>query len=236
MSTLRNAYVASVRTARRAADRTGLIARMSASSSPRIKHLRSLFAIHNVSDLAELDVPWWSYPAIARVEEFLGQRSRARVFEFGAGASTLWLGRRAGEVHSVEHDTEFLGHVEKLLAECGKGLPVTLYGVSPSPATERTTVHSGRTGHEDLDFAEYVGSIDRIGGDFDIVVVDGRARVDAFERALEHLAPGGLIIFDNVRRKRYAPVLGRPGLRYELLRGATPALPYPTTTGLIWRD
>jgi hypothetical protein len=69
------------------------------------------------------------------------------------------------------------------------------------------------------------------------VVVDGRARVDAFRRALDHLKDDGVVVFDNIRRKRYWDVVSRmPGLRIELLKGATPALPYPTTTGLIWRD
>jgi len=82
-----------------------------------------------------------------------------------------------------------------------------------------------------------VATIDRVGGLFDVIVVDGRARVDAFRRALDHLADGGVIVFDNLRRKRYWDVISvLPGLRFELLKGGTPTLPYPTTTGLIWRE
>jgi hypothetical protein len=61
--------------------------------------------------------------------------------------------------------------------------------------------------------------------------------VDAVRRALDHLTDDGVVVFDTVRRKRYWDVVSRmPGIRIELLKGATPALPYPTTTGLIWRD
>lgn len=197
-----------------------------------MRHLRTLFAIHDVADLAELDLAWWSYPAIRRVHTFLAARPAARVFEFGAGASTLWLARRAGEVHSVEHDAGFASHVEQLL----DGRPeVTVHTVEPVPASTPDAVRSGRGGHEHLDFAAYVATIDRVGGPFDLIVVDGRARVAAFDRALPHLATDGLVVFDNIRRARYRPALRREGLRYELLRGATPALPYPTTTGLIRR-
>jgi hypothetical protein len=98
-------------------------------------------------------------------------------------------------------------------------------------------VRSGRVGHTDLDFANYVSTIDEVGGPFDLIVVDGRARVDAFRRALDHLADDGVVVFDNIKRKRYWDVLSAmPGLRIELLKGGTPTLPYPTTTGLIWRD
>ena len=231
---LRGVYVAGVQGARRAAETSGLLGWLSRSQSPRLRHLRTLFAIHDAAELARLDLAWWSYPAMRRVEEFLATRTNPRVFEFGAGASTLWLARRAGEVHSVEHDPAFAERVRELLASEDIGR-AGVHAVAPTPATATTTVRSGRRGHRDLDFADYVATIDRVGGTFDLVVVDGRARVDSFNRALEHLAPGGLVVFDNIRRRRYREVPRRPGLRVELLRGATPALPYPTTTGLISR-
>ena len=37
--------------------------------------------------------PWWPYPAIRRVESLLG--TAWSVLEFGVGASTAWLARRA---------------------------------------------------------------------------------------------------------------------------------------------
>lgn len=231
---IQSVYVAGFRGARKAAEKSGLLDKMAHSPSPRVRHLRTLFAIHNVGDLADLDVAWWSYPAMERVEKFLADRQQARIFEFGAGASTVWLSRRAAEVTSVEHDTAFVGYVRELVAD----LPnVTLHAVPPTPASGATVVRSGRHGHKDLDFGDYVDTIDHVGGPFDLIVVDGRARVDAFQRALEHLAPGGLVVFDNIKRKRYWDVLTvMPGLRIELLKGGTPALPYPTTTGLIRRD
>lgn len=231
---VKGAYVAGVRAARTAAGRAGLLEKMAQSPSPRVRHLRTLFAIHNVDDLVEMDLAWWSYPAMTRVGEFLGTRTDARIFEYGAGASTVWLAKRAAEVNSVEHDTEFVGYVDKLVASLEN---VTLHAVAPGQATAATTVRSQRHGHEHLDFGDYVDTIDKVGGPFDLVVVDGRARVDAFRKALDHLAPGGVVVFDNVKRKRYWDVVSAmPGLRVELFKGGTPALPYPTTTGLIWRD
>jgi hypothetical protein len=233
VSGIRNAYVSGIRTLRGAAEGAGLLARLERSRSPKVRHLRTLFSIFDAADLARMDLAWWCYPAIRRVAEFLAERPAARVFEYGAGASTVWLARRAGRVDTVEHDTAWAEQVRGMLG----GAPgVTLHVVPATPATAAARVRSGRVGHADLDFAEYVATIDRVGGSFDLIVVDGRARNDAFRHALDRLADGGVIVFDNLRRRRYwDEVSTLPGLRFELLKGATPTLPYPTTTGLIRR-
>ena len=225
MSGLRGAYVAGVKTVKKAADKSGLLNKLASSESARLRHLRTLFSIHDVADLAQLDVAWWSYPAMRRVDEFLSARPEARVFEYGAGASTAWLARRAGKVDSVEHDAEFVAYVRELLADTPG---VQLHAVPPTPATAATTIRSQRHGHADLDFGDYVSTIDQVGGPFDLVVVDGRARVDAFRRALDHLKDDGVVVFDNIRRKRYWDVVSKlPGLRIELLKGATPDAAVP---------
>jgi Methyltransferase domain len=235
MSGIRGAYVSGVKSLRRTAERVGLLARLERSASPRLRHVRTLFSIFDAADMTKMDLAWWCYPAMRRVEAFLADRPRARVFEYGAGASTVWLAKRARQVDSVEHDAAWAEHVRELLA----GVPsATVHVVPATPATTETVVRSGRVGHTDLDFGDYVAAIDQIGGVFDLIVVDGRARTHAFGHALDHLADGGVIVFDNLKRKRYWNVISATtsGLRFELLKGATPTLPYPTTTGLIWRD
>jgi predicted O-methyltransferase YrrM len=94
---------------------------------------------------------------------------------------------------------------------------------------------SRRRGHEHLDFTDYVGAIDDVPGQFDLVVVDGRARVACARRALPRLAPDGVLLLDNANRDEYAPIVAHPGLEVRVLRGATPCLPYPTATALVRR-
>lgn len=234
MSGLRGAYVTGVRTVRKAVDKTGLLSRLEHSESSKARHVRTLFSIFDADEMVRMDLAWWSYPAMRRVDEYLAERPGARIFEYGAGASTVWLAKRSAQIDSVEHDTSWAESVKKMLADTGNA---KLHVVPPTAATPDTTVRSGRVGHTDLDFANYVSTIDEVGGPFDLIVVDGRARVDAFRRSLDHLADDGVVVFDNIRRKRYWDVLSAmPGLRIELLKGGTPTLPYPTTTGLIWRD
>lgn len=194
-------------------------------------HLRSLPAIYDAGALVELGVPWWSYRAIAAVDAWLASRpAPVRVFEYGAGASTVWLAARGSEVHSVEHDVAFAAVIGPLVAPLAN---VDLRVRPPVPATSPSGVRSGRSGYEHLDFADYVAEIDAVGGTFDLIVIDGRARSDALAASSPHLAPGGLIVFDNANRRRYQASIRASGLPVRSLRGLTPALPYPTTTALL---
>ncbi|WP_183094609.1 class I SAM-dependent methyltransferase [Nocardioides stalactiti] len=190
---------------------------------------RSLFAIHDIDQLARLGVPWWTFDSADRIAAFLDLRPDARIFEWGSGASTLWLAARAGSVHSVEHHAGWA-------ADLTPRLPanVVLEVVEPTE-NHRPAVGSRKPGHEGLDFAAYVAAIDRTSGVFDVIVIDGRAREACLARAVDRLAPGGVIVFDNVDRQRYRDAIDALGGAVEvtMTRGLTPALPYPTRTALL---
>ena len=214
-------------------DRTGINAWLAERDGGLSRHVRSIGAIHDVERMISLDVPWWTYPAIAEVEAFLADRDgKARVFEYGAGASTVWLARRAGEVHAVEHDAAF---VELLRPQLTNFDHVRLRCVEPTERIADSTAVSERPGHEHLDFAEYAGVIDDVGGAFDLVVVDGRARPSCLERAVPHMADDGMIVFDNAARARYQAALDASGLAVEVKRGWAPSLPYREATALLRR-
>jgi hypothetical protein len=233
----RQAYVVTSRTLRGAAVRTGLHDRLDAQHrrAPRSVrgHLRTLFAIHDVEDLVALDQPWWTYGAIDAVEQHLAALGgRARVFEYGSGASSVWLARRAAQVHSVEHHAGFAAVMRRVLADTGLDRTVTLVEVAPgrSAAPE---VPSGRRGEEHRDYAEYVASIDRVPGEFDLVVVDGRARVACLEAAARRLAPGGMVLFDDTQRPRYRAGIDASGLHVRRIPGWVPSLPYPRESAVL---
>ena len=234
---LRSSYVAGSRILRRLAAATGLLAwldrRYDPSSHAVASHVRTLFAIHDVDDLVSLDVPWWTYGSIHAVErrlEALG--GRARAFEYGSGASTVWLANRCGEVHSVEHDAWFATVMRRMLDDARLLDRVHLLEIHPTRAAA-PVVRSGRRGEAELDYSGYVDSIERAGGVFDVICVDGRARVACLERAVGHLAPGGVIVFDDSQRPRYASGLARTGLRVRRIWGWVPSLPYPRQTALL---
>ena len=201
----------------------------------RLAHwLRSLSAIHDLDELVRLDVPWWTYGAIEKVEAFLAERPGARVFEFGSGASTVWLAKRAGSVRSVEHHAGWFERVEGFLAETNGLAPVELMLVEPDAANADDPIYvsqkRGEAGHV---FRSYASSIERTRELYDLIVVDGRARAACLRHALDRLAPGGLVVFDNTGRRRYRDAIAASAVEAERIRGLAPALPYPDETTLL---
>ena len=230
---MKSAYVVAARALRRALGAVGLLRLLDrwAALSRTGLWLRSLLSIYDLEDLLKYDVPWWTFEASDRVARFLATRPDARVFEWGSGASTAWLSRRAGSVTSVEHDAGWAAMVRPVLSD-----NAVVQVVVPLAANG----HSGqelsrKPGFEGLDFADYVAALDDTEGWFDLVVVDGRARNACFHRALSRLAPGGVLVFDNVDRQRYRDAIAASpvALDVEWTRGLTPALPYPTRTALV---
>jgi hypothetical protein len=189
----------------------------------------TLAHVYDSMQLDRIDVPWWTYRAIDVVETWLATRPNARVFEFGTGASTAWLARRGAQVLSVEHDVEFM----ELFSPRLSGFPNVTLRVEPPVASSSPRTPSGRDEYAGLDFSAYVSTIDAA-GEFDLIVVDGRARAACLERAVPHLAADGLVVFDNSRRQRYREAIVRSGLHEQALRGLTPTLPYPEQTSLLY--
>ncbi len=163
-------------------------------------------------DAAGEPVPWIAYPAI----DLLGARigGDVRVFEFGCGNSTLWWARRAASVHSVEHDRGWYDRMSKVV-----------------PDNVR------------LEFVplEYGGKYSRQvqeGGPYDVVVVDGRDRVNGMRNAPGNLTPRGVVILDNSDRAEYAEgmqFLEASGFRRLPLRGLAPIVTYVTETSIFYR-
>jgi predicted O-methyltransferase YrrM len=224
-------YASTARNAGKALAKVGVIGDRPPSREHRIRHWAySLTRVHDSLAIAELDVPWWTYRAIDVVDTWLSARVHPiRVFEYGSGASTLWLSRRADEVHSVEHHREFAEHIAPRIAEHPN---VDFQIVEPESSTA-PIVPSAKEGNSGLDFAKYVAAIDGVAGTFDLIVIDGRAREACLTAALPRLAPDGMIVFDNSRRARYQAAIRAAGVRENRLRGLTPTLPYPDQTSLL---
>jgi len=234
---LKSSYITLARGAGRLADGVGLSAWLDRRrDGSRAAHwLRSLTAIHDLDGLVALDVPWWTYDAIDEVRAFLAARPAARVFEFGSGASTIWLARRAAEVTSVEHHRGWHARMVDQLSFAEDLAPVTLRLVEPDAvAVEAPLYRSEKAGERHSTFRAYASAIgDEPDARYDLVVIDGRARGACLEHAIPQLAPGGLIVFDNTGRARYRRAIERSGLDARRLAGLTPSLPYSDETTLL---
>ncbi len=193
--------------------------------------LRSLASIYDIEDMIALDIPWWNMAAITRVEAFLSGKKLARVFEFGSGASTIWLARRAAHVTSVEHDMGWHKVVAEQLAPY-KGAKVELVPADPD-FNDNPLWQSQKKGHKNKSYFNYANALRQTEAPFDLIVIDGRARAGCLSVAVKHLADDGMIVFDNAARKRYKEALRSCGLQAEWHTGLTACLPYPDTTVLL---
>ena len=182
-------------------------------------------------------VPWITYRARSWLRRYL--RPDMHGFEWGAGGSTIYLAARMARLVTIEHDGAWLERVRQALASRGLSHQCELRYVPPDRvARPRTTAaadseegrkpglyRSSMPGYEDADFREYCYAIDRAGcADFDLVLVDGRARLGCLHRARERVRPGGVVVLDNSERAAYetAGVVLGVGWAAERLSGPAP--------------
>jgi hypothetical protein len=225
-------YVRAARSMRDCAGPIGLLDFLESRRASRLcLYLRSLFSVYDAQDLARLDLPWWSFDAIDYVEAVLADRgAQMSVFEYGSGASTLWLSKRCRSVHSVEHDPEWAAQVEEM---CSDRPNVTISTIPAPMATVATRCRSGRSGWTDRSFDRYVEFIRGCPEKFDLIIVDGRARTDCLVEAKGMLNKGGLILFDDSHRARYQQGLLRFDMPRRTFHGLVPGLPMPGETTIF---
>jgi hypothetical protein len=136
-------------------------------------------------------VPWLPFRITALLAKEI--KSNSTVFEYGGGGSTKWfLKTSARQVITVEHDKEWLKVLNSTLPSTTRHrmLPVDI---------------------ADSDGRAYIESIRQCADEsIDIVVVDGRRRVDCAQEAAPKIRKGGLLVLDDIDRDRYKEV-------YEIL-------------------
>ncbi|HEX2903891.1 MAG TPA: hypothetical protein VHO01_10600 [Jatrophihabitans sp.] len=224
-------YASGARGVGTALTKAHLLSEQPPARDQRTKHwVYSLTRAYDSLAIAELDVPWWTYRAIDVVESWLAAHPHPiRVYEYGSGASTLWLAKRADEIYSVEHHREFGEFIGGSFA----GHDNIHFRVVPPVSSANPEIGSRKEGNAGLDFSAYVRSIDDVPGQFSLIVIDGRAREACLGQAASRLETGGIIVFDNTRRKRYREAIAASGLHERRLGGLTPTLPYPDMTSVL---
>jgi hypothetical protein len=161
-------------------------------------------------DAAGRPLPWYTYACIGFLERRISPTMR--VFEYGAGMSTLWYAARVGEVVSVEDDPQWAAHVRR---------------AAPANVTlvERTDVDG------------YVAAITEH-GELDIVVIDGNHRVECLHAALDAAAPRSVIVWDNSDREEFDEarrIAGPRGFRVIEFRGMGPVNRTVWETSILYR-
>ena len=170
-----------------------------------------------------LRTPWWPYAAVTWVAQHLPPR--ARVFEYGGGGSTLWLQDQGAIVAVAEHNEAWYQQLSSALLPSTK---VMLRGVEPIGQI----VSAAEPGF----FDGYVAAIsEELTESLDLVIVDGRARVECVRRAMPKVKFGGLLLLDDTDRERYQPAIAMlAGWERHVFQGLKPGELFPTQTS-VWR-
>lgn len=199
-------------------------------------------------------VPWFTYPATRFFERII--RPEYRVLEYGSGNSSRWWSRRVKEVVSVEHDPEWadalrreriqnLTVVERVMHDmpgpaCDKLLREEYFPCSAFGVTSPDPTRNYRAGLLDGEYAAYAAvGLEYPAGHFDVIVVDGMARVLTAWIAARQVADSGIIIFDNSDRAEYEAgyqLLRKAGFQRIDFWGLGPINPYEWCTSLFLKS
>ena len=158
-------------------------------------------------------LPWVTYSFIDFIKERIAKTQH--IFEYGSGSSTIFYAERAGKVTSVEHDKGWFDKVK---------------GTSPVNA-EMIFCEL----HRDGEYARKAMLLDK---KFDIIIVDGRDRVNCCKYSLEALSPDGVIILDDSEREVYQPariLLKENGFKEISFSGISPGLFYEKATSVFYK-
>ena len=164
-------------------------------------------------DKAGNPIPWVTYPFISFISPRLNKNMR--VFEYGCGNSTLWYASKVGEVISVEHDQGWANKVTPTLpSHCKLVYKALEYG-----------------GAYSKEVSEH--------GLFDMVILDGRDRVNCALNAVNYLKPQGVIVIDNTDRPEYEPALAHLatlGFKRLDFEGMAPIIAHFSITTVFYRS
>jgi len=166
--------------------------------------------------------PWWPYAMVDYLDSVLPHHPR--VFEYGGGGSSLWLCDRGASVTIVEHEPGWSKKLQEIL-------PPSAEVVLIPPNEHGHIASSAQSGY----FDQYVKSVDsHPDGSFDLVIVDGRARVDCVFRAKMKLKIGGYLLLDDSDRARYQAAIDMlSSWPSKTIRGLKAGSPIPAST-TVW--
>ena len=159
-------------------------------------------------------LPWYTYPAISFLEGRIS--SGMNVFEYGSGNSTLWWSKRVSNVVSYEHDFGWYSILK------GK--------VPANVSYNHCALEKGD---------EYSKAVLSDSNKYDVVIIDGRDRINCAKNSLDSLREGGVIVWDNSDRDQYKEgydFLLENGFRRLDFSGLGPINPYPWCTSVFYKN
>lgn len=158
-------------------------------------------------------LPWMNYAIIAVCKDRIAREHT--IFEYGSGYSTLFFAQRAKSIVAVEYDRHWFEHLSGKI-----------------PANARLIFQKN-----DID-GDYCRTILSTSDSYDIVIVDGRDRVNCVKQGLKKLSAQGVMLLDDSHREEYIEGINyAKGQGFKILSftGLKPLWHKGGTTTLIYR-
>jgi hypothetical protein len=144
---------------------------------------------------------WMTEEEIRLIKSYLGKDKN--FFEWGAGGSTIEFSKYVKEYYSVEHDFDWYNIVFKNV-----GKNVHLFYIPPNtPDLEWFPPFEEGKASDFKSYIKFVHKIVSSGKKFDLVLVDGRARVDCALEVLPYLQEKAVVFIHDFEREYYWKVL-----------------------------
>lgn len=175
--------------------------------------LRSLSEKKPVNSDGE-PLPWMNYSIIKLLEDRL--KSDISVFEYGSGFSTLFFAKRVGSIDSIEFNADWY---EQIKSSLPKNATITFV-------------------EKDID-GNYCRSIFRMGKKYDLLVIDGRDRVNCFKQGLNFLTESGVILLDDSNRDKYSEcfnIAQANGFKFLSFQGLKPTSKKTFETTVFYKN
>ena len=159
-------------------------------------------------------IPWMNYPVVNLLKNKLTRD--LVLFEYGSGYSTLFYAERVKEVVSVEYDEEWFNLMSVLL-----------------PSNARVVFKAVDVAG---DYCRVVSSTKML---YDLVIVDGRDRVNCVKESMSCLSEKGVVLLDDTHRERYKDAFNyalSEGYNFLDLEGFKATGPGLFRTTIFYRD
>lgn len=147
------------------------------------------------------DLPWMNYSIISFLEERL--KKNHSLFEFGSGYSTKFYSKHVKQVTSIEHNKDWFNLVSKKLPTSVKLIFI----------------------EDDVD-GNYCRSILKTNAKYDVIIVDGKDRVNCIKQSVNSLSDNGVLLLDDSNREEYKDgfdFLFQKGFKTLTFKGLKPA-------------
>ncbi len=171
------------------------------------------FDNHQAVDANNQPIPWVTYSFIDFIKGRLNKN--LTIFEYGSGNSTLFYAKNVKRVVSVEHDEAWYKKI-----------------VNQKAANAEMIFTKLETN------GEYSQKAKLLEENFDVIIVDGRDRVNCCKHSVEALSDRGVLVLDDSERKNYQEArvfLTKKGFKELSFSGISPGLFYNKSTSVFYK-